>query len=246
MDIKVIILAAGYATRLYPLTKDKPKPLLEVAGKPIINHIISNLEEVEEVSDIFVVTNDKFYGHFQNWLGEFNSDKNIKIVNDGTTSNEDRLGSLGDVNFVIESEGIEESIMIVAGDNVFEFSLKDFVDSHKRHNKGTVALYDVQDKGLAKQYGIVDVGEDGKMMEFEEKPSSPKSTLASTGVYIYPPHVLPMLQEFVKKYENSDKAGNFLEWLHKKEHVYCYITDKKWFDIGTLDQLEKAKNEFRG
>ncbi len=241
----MIILAAGYATRLYPLTKDKPKPLLEIGGKPILDHIIKKIEKIEEVDEVFIVTNAKFSGHFQGWLTEFKSQKKIKIINDQTTSNEARLGSLGDVNFVIDQENIKESVLIVAGDNLFEFSLKEFVESHKKHNKSAVALYDVQDKELAKHYGIVAVGDGGKMIEFEEKPSEPKSTLASTGVYIYPPHVLPMLQEFVKKYKNSDKAGNFLEWLHKKEHVYCYITKEKWFDIGTLDQLEKAKEEFR-
>lgn len=245
VKIKAIVLAAGYATRLYPLTKDKPKPLLEVGGRPIIEHIIKKIEEIDEVDEVFIVTNDKFYIYFQEWLTEFKGGKKIKIINDMTLSNEDRLGSLGDVNFVIEQEEIKESILIVAGDNLFEFSLKDFFESHKKHNKSAVALYDVMDKELAKHYGIVGVNKENVMVEFEEKPSSPKSTLASTGVYIYPPHVLPMLQEFVKKYKNSDKAGNFLEWLHKKEYVYCYITEKKWFDIGTLDQLEKARKEFR-
>ena len=197
--MKAIILAAGYGTRLYPLTKDKPKPLLEVAGRPIVDHIIKKLVEIDEVDEIFIVTNNKFYGHFEGWLSEFKSEKKIKIVNDGTKSNEGRLGSLGDVNFVIEKEDIKDSIMIVAGDNLFEFSLKDFVESHKKHNKSAVALYDVQDRELAKHYGIVGVGDGNRMIEFEEKPSEPKSTLASTGVYIYPPHVLSMLQEFVKK-----------------------------------------------
>jgi len=114
------------------------------------------------------------------------------------------------------------------------------------YSKNTKQALALQDKELAKHYGIVGVNNDGKMIEFEEKPNEPKSTLASTGVYIYPPHVLPLLQEFVKKYENSDKAGNFLEWLHKKEHVYCYITSERWLDIGTLDQLEKAREEFKG
>ena len=243
--MKAIILAAGYATRLYPLTKDKPKPLLEIAGKPIIDHIMRKIEKIDEIDKIFIVTNDKFYGHFEDWLSEFKSNKKIKIINDKTTSNEDRLGSLGDVNFVIDREKVKDTIIVVAGDNLFEFSLKEFVDSHKKHNKSAVALYDVRDKELAKLYGIVGVNKENRMIEFEEKPSEPKSTLASTGVYIYPPHVLLMLQDFVKKYKNSDKAGNFLEWLHKKEHVYCYITEKKWFDIGNLEQLEKARKEFR-
>jgi glucose-1-phosphate thymidylyltransferase len=242
--MKAIILAAGYATRLYPLTKDKPKPLLHVAGKPIIDHIIRKIEEVREIDEIFVVTNSKFYDHFEGWLSEFESKVKIKIIDDKTKSNEDRLGSLGDVNFVIEAEGIKESILIVAGDNLFEFSLKEFVESHNKHNKSAVALYDVKDKELAKLYGVVGVNHEKKMVEFEEKPASPKSTLASTGIYIYPPHVLLMLHEFVIKYKNSDKAGNFLEWLHKKEHVYCFITEKKWFDIGNLEQLKKAREEY--
>ena len=245
MEIKAILLAAGYATRLYPLTKDKPKPLLEVAGKPIVEHIIRKIEKIEEVDEIFIVTNAKFYENFEKWSQGFESTKKIKVINDLTMSNEDRLGSLGDVSFVIEQEDIKESILIVAGDNLFEFSLKKFVDYHNEHNKSVVALYDVQDRELAKHYGIVAVDANNKMVEFEEKPADPKSTLASTGIYIYPPHVLPMLREFVTKYKNSDKAGNFLEWLHKKEHVYGYITKERWVDIGTLDQLEKAKKEFR-
>lgn len=243
--MKVIILAAGYATRLYPLTKNKPKPLLDIGGRPIIEYLIRKVEEVKEIDEIFIVTNAKFYNNFKEWLNEFKSSKKIKIINDKTTSNEDRLGSLGDVDFVLSQENIKEDLMIIAGDNLFEFSLKDFAESNKKHKKSAVVLYDVQDRELAKQYGIVGVNKEGRMIEFEEKPAEPKSTLASTGVYIYPSYVLPMLQEFVKKYHNSDKAGNFLEWLHKQEDVYCYITKKKWLDIGTLDQLEKAREEFK-
>ncbi len=218
---------------------------MDIAGRPIIERIIKKIEKIDEVDEIFIVTNDKFYNHFNSWLTEFNSKKKVKIINDQTMSNEDRLGSLGDVNFVIEKENIKDSTLIIAGDNLFEFSLKEFAEEHKKHNKSAVALYDVKNKELAKLYGIVGINKENKMIEFEEKPTQPKSTLASTGVYIYPQHVLPMLQDFVKRHKNSDKAGNFLEWLHKKEHVYCYITDKKWFDIGTLDQLEKAKKEFK-
>lgn len=244
--MKCIILCAGYATRLYPLTKDIPKPLIKVGHKPIIDHIIRKVEEVDEVDEIFIVTNAKFYGHFVGWLTEFESTKKIKIINDNTNSNEDRLGSLGDVNFVLLQENIRDAILVVAGDNIFEFSIKEFVHSQKKRSKSAVALYDVKDKELAKQYGIVGVNHEGKMIEFAEKPDQPKSTLASTGVYIYPPHVLPMLKQYVSTYKNSDKAGNFLEWLHKNEHVYCYITEDKWFDIGTHEQLAVARKHFGG
>jgi glucose-1-phosphate thymidylyltransferase len=244
--IKVIILAAGYATRLYPLTKDKPKPLLEVDGKPMVDHIIRKIEEIGEVDEIFIVTNDKFYGHFEKWLNEFKSEKNIKIINDGTTSNDNRLGAMGDVNFVIEKENIKDGIMVVAGDNLFEFSLKEFVDSHKKHNQSAVVLFDVQSRELARHYGVVGVGDENRMIDFEEKPNEPKSTLASTYVYVFPSLVIPMLQNFVKKYGNSEKDRNFIEFLYKEEPVYCYVTEKKWFDIGNFDQLEKAREEFKG
>ncbi|MFH1323970.1 MAG: nucleotidyltransferase family protein [Nanoarchaeota archaeon] len=240
------MLAAGYATRLYPLTQDNPKPLLGVGGKPIVEHLIRKIEEIDGVDEIFIVTNAKFYDVFENWLSGFNSTKKIKILNDNTTSNEDRLGSLGDVNFAIEKENIKDDILLVAGDNLFEFSLKEFLDGLKPTGKSAVVLYDVADRELVKQYGIVEVDKNNKMLDFEEKPSEPKSTLASTGIYFYPSYVLPMLQNYVHKYKNSDKAGNFLEWLHKNEDVYCYITQKRWIDIGSLDQLEKARKEFNG
>lgn len=243
--MKAIILCAGYATRLYPLTLNKPKPLLEVAGEPIVNHIIKKLEEVKEINEIFIVTNAKFYGVFEDWRLSFNSSKKIKIINDNTTSNEDRLGSLGDVNFVLEKENVNESVMIVAGDNLFEFSLKNIVESYNKNKLSTIVLYDVQDKELAKQYGIVQVDDKGIIIDFKEKPSVPKSTLSSTGIYIYPYYVLLKISDFVNKFNNSDKAGNFLEKLHKEEQVYGYITKEKWFDIGSLEQLEKAQREMK-
>lgn len=242
--VKSIILAAGYGTRLGHLTENTPKPLLKVAGKPIVEHIIKKIEKVEEVDEIFIVTNNKFYNNFEEWLKNFKSTKKIKIINDQTTSNDNRLGSLGDINFVIEQENIKESALIVAGDNLFEFPLKDFVESRKKRNKSAIALYDVQDIELAKHYGIVGV-ENNIVVNFEEKPNKPKSTLVSTGVYTYPPYILPIFKEFVERYGDGDKVGNFLEWLHKREQVYCYVTKEKWFDIGNFEQLEKARKEFK-
>lgn len=241
--MKAIILAAGYATRLYPLTKDKPKPLLEVGGKPIVEIIINKMSEIKEIDEIFVITNNKFFSQFEDWLKKFNTVKKIKIVNDKTLSNEDRLGSLGDINYVIENENVKEDIMVIAGDNLFEFSLKEFYEFYKKHNTSCVALYDVNNFELAKQYGIVGVDNKNKIINFVEKPANPQSTLASTGVYIYPKEILPTLQDFVK-IQNPDKAGNFLEVLHKEKQVYGFVTKEKWYDIGTLPQLEAARKEY--
>ncbi|MCK5282761.1 MAG: nucleotidyltransferase family protein [Nanoarchaeota archaeon] len=244
--MKSIILAAGYATRLWPLTKDKPKPLLEVKGKPIVEHIIKKIEAISIIDEIFIVTNDKFFRNFLEWNSSFGSKKKITIVNDKTFSNDDRLGSLGDIKFVVENIDVVDDVMVVAGDNLFEFSLIPVMDMYAEKKKAIVALYDVKDIELAKQYGIVAVDSGNKIVDFEEKPQQPKSTLSSTGIYVYPKTTVEKLIKFVDDDGKKDKAGDFLEWMYKQEDVYCYVTKEKWFDIGTLDQLEKAKEEFGG
>lgn len=241
--MKSIILAAGYGTRLYPLTLNQPKPLLEVAEKPMVEHIISRIEGVDDVDEIFIVTNNKFYNHFVEWLKSYSSNKKIKIVNDMTKSNEDRLGSIGDVSFVIEKENINDDVLVIAGDNLFEFSLKDVVNVFKERKTTVVALYDVKDIELAKKYGIVSVDKSNKIIDFKEKPEKPESTLASTGVYIYPKNILKFIVEYADKGE-ADKTGNLLEELYKKEDIYCYVSDKRWYDIGSFEQLEEARENY--
>lgn len=241
--MKAIILAAGYATRLYPLTKDKPKPLLEIKGRPIIDYIVEKLEKCN-VNEVYVVTNEKFFTQFLDWKFNLNSKLNITIVNDKTKSNEDRLGSLGDINYVVDNLTVNDDIIVVAGDNLFEFEIKNLVDIFKEKNASIVALYDVRDTELAKLYGIVSVDNESKIVDFEEKPTKPKSTLSSTGVYLYPKDVIKKISEFVNISGKADKAGDFLQWLYKNEPVYCYVSEKKWFDIGSLNQLEVAKEEF--
>jgi glucose-1-phosphate thymidylyltransferase len=241
--MKAIILGAGYATRLYPLTKDKPKPLLEVKGKPIIEHIIAKIAEIELVDEVLIVTNDKFFRHFLEWNSSFSSSKKITIVNDRTTSNEDRLGSLGDIRYVLENMHIGDDIMVIAGDNLFEFSLNPLIDLYSEKKGPIVALYDVGDPELAKLYGIVSIDSDSKIIDFQEKPDKPRSTLSSTGIYVYPKDTAEKLVSFTKDHD-ADKAGSFLEWLYKKQDIFCCVTQENWFDIGSLEQLEKARKEF--
>ncbi|MBI2139110.1 nucleotidyltransferase family protein [Candidatus Woesearchaeota archaeon] len=241
-----IILCAGYATRLYPLTLDVPKPLLEVGGKPILGHILSKVGEIPELSTIYVVTNQKFFPHFSRWAEQNKSGKKIVVINDKTASNEDRLGSLGDIQFAVDTAGIDDDVLVIAGDNLFEFSLKEFTKWSIRKGRTGVVAFDVQEKSLAKLYGIIQVEKDGRMSGFREKPENPISTLASTGIYFYPKHVLPHLKEFVAKFKNTDKAGHFLEYLYKKQEVFCFITKERWFDIGDKEQLQRAREEFKG
>lgn len=234
-----IILAAGYATRLYPLTESMPKPLLSVAGKPIIEHIISKLDKINSVNKIYIVTNGRFEQHFKKWLAGFDAEKSIEIINDGTASNEDRLGALGDVHYVIVKKNLNDDLIVIAGDNLFELSLEDVANFFKKKKSSVIVLYDVKDLELAKHYGIVEV-ENNVIVHFEEKPVAPKSTLASTGIYLFSKKTIPLIKKYIAQGNNLDKTGSFIEWLHKREKVYSYITDKKWYDIGNIEQLEKA------
>ena len=238
-----IILAAGYATRLYPLTENTPKPLLNVAGKPIIEHIIGKLTQINSVNKIYIVTNDKFEQHFRKWLSNSSAENPIEIINDGTKSNEDRLGALGDIHHAITKKNLENDIIVVAGDNLFDMPLTDVANFFKKKKSNVIVLHDVKDIELAKHYGIVELKE-GVIVNFEEKPLRPKSTLASTGIYFFPKKTLPLIKKYIDQGNNPDKTGSFIEWLHKRDVVHSYITDKKWYDIGSIEQLERADKEY--
>lgn len=239
-----IILAAGYATRLYPLTKNMPKPLLNVAGKPIIEHIIKKLDKIDSVDKIYIIANDKSEQQFIKWLHNFNAEKPIEIINDGTKSNEDRLGALGDIHYAINSKNLDNDIIIIAGDNLFELSLIDVVNFFKKRKSNVIVLHDVKDFELAKQYGIVEIN-NNIIVNFEEKPISPKSTLASTGIYLFPKKTISLIKKYIAQGNNPDKTGSFIEWLYKRETVYSYVTAEKWYDIGSLEQLERANKHYK-
>lgn len=242
--MNAIILAAGYATRLYPLTENTPKPLLKVGGKSIIEHIIRKLEQIEFIEKIFVITNDKFEKSFKEWLENFDAKKPIEIINDGSKSNEDRLGALGDVHYIIDKKSVDDDLIVIAGDNLFEMPLTDTVNFFKKRKSNVIVLHDVKDLNLAKQYGIVET-ENNVVVNFEEKPINPKSTLASTGIYLFPRKTADLIRKYVAQGNNCDKTGNFIEWLHKRDKVFSYITDRKWYDIGNLEQLEKANKYYK-
>jgi len=234
-----IILAAGYAIRLYPLTENTPKPLLNVAGKPIVEHIIKKLEKINIINKIYIVTNNKFERHFKEWLGNYDAQKPVEIINDGTKSNEDRLGALGDIHYTINSKNLDNSIIVIAGDNLFELQLTEVVNFFKKIKSNVIVLYDVKDLDLAKHYGIVEIS-DNIVVNFEEKPISPKSTLASTGIYLFPKKTISLIKKYLAQGNNPDKTGSFIEWLHKRDKVHSYVTGEGWYDIGSIEQLEKA------
>ncbi len=239
IKIKAIVLAAGYATRLYPLTLNTPKPLLDIDGKPMIEFILDKLYEISNLDEIFIITNDKFFDKFNEWLNNYKINIPIKIINDKTTSNEDRLGAIGDINFVIKNENINDNLIVVGGDNLFELSLKEFIDFSK--DKTVIVSHDVKNLELAKLYGILSINENNKIINFIEKPEKPESTLASTCIYFFSSNILNKIEEYIEQGNSTDKTGHFIQWLYKKNEVYSFVTKEKWFDIGDKEQLEEVR-----
>jgi glucose-1-phosphate thymidylyltransferase len=241
--VKAIVLAAGYATRLRPLTDNVAKPLLPVGGRPMLDWLVDKIEEVDEIDHVHVVTNARYAGSFREWT---RGREGIEIHDDGTTSNEDRLGAIGDIGFVVDRAGIDDDLIVIAGDNLFDFSLSDYVDYWRSKGEASgLAVYDVGSRELASQYGIVDVEDDGRIVEFIEKPPDPHTTLAATANYIYHRAHVPLVAEYLAGGNNPDQPGNLVAWLHKRRPVYAYEVTGEWLDIGTPGQLLEADNRWR-
>ena len=245
MKMKGLILAAGYGTRLYPLTLDRPKPLVKVGGRTIMERLLRKFEALESCDEVYIVTNDKFYNMLVKWVRDRSFSLELKVINDMTRSNEDRLGAIGDINLVLEKERPQDDVLIVAGDNLFEFEIADFTAFAAEKGKFSVALYDVKDRKLAQKYGIVHLDASKKIDDFEEKPENPKSTLASTGIYYIPKDKLSMMDEYMKTDLVKDAPGNFVKWVSENDDVYGYVFTEGWYDIGDKRSLEKADIEYR-
>ena len=228
--MKVLIMAGGYATRLWPITKGKPKPLLPVGDKYIIDYILEKVRELD--LEVYVSTNKFFERHFKGWVKR----KGVELIVEETISEEEKLGTIGAIKYAVSKLGLDD-YLIVAGDNLFSFSLKEFL---KRYNgKPLIAVYDVGDFELAKRYGVV-VLEGDKVIDFQEKPLQPKSTLISTGVYALPEEIVGKIDEYLKE-GNRDSPGYFIEWLLKKGvEIYAYKFDDYWYDIGSADSYLEA------
>lgn len=244
--MKALILAAGYATRLYPLTQNQAKPLLPVAGKPILNYILESLEKINSLDEIFIVTNAKFAPAFEAWASNTPSDKPIQVVNDGTTSDADKLGAIGDIHFVIEREKIKGPLLIVAGDNLYDTDLRDFVDFFESKGRyPCIAYYDIRHFEAARRFGIVEVDRNGCVTRFEEKPAQPRTTLAAAGLYLFPKEKIGLIGAYIKERRNLDAPGFYISWLVKKDKVYAFPLKGKWYDIGDFGSYEKANEELK-
>lgn len=245
--MKVLILAAGYATRLYPLTLTQPKPLLPVAGKPMVDYVLDNLAPIPGIDRVYIVTNAKFAGHFQTWADNYKASKSkleFTIINDGSTDDTNKLGAIGDLNLVLEREKLDDDLIVVAGDNLFNQSLEAFGTFCKAKEEVVLGVYDVGTLDQAKKYGVVDVDPSGKIRSFVEKPAAPASTQIGIALYYYPKKTLPLIRQYLAEGNNPDQPGRLIQWLYPNQPVYTWTVPGIWYDIGSKETLEEANRIF--
>lgn len=244
--MKGLILAAGYATRMYPLTKDFPKPLLKVGEHPIIDYIVSKLDSVKEIDEIIVVTNSKFISLFQNWAKKLKTDKPVVLVDDLTCCKNDRRGAIGDILFVLEKIKPKDDLLVIGGDNLFSQGLEDFL-SFIRSNPEypVVGAFDIKDKRAARNYGVLCLDNSHTVVDFAEKPKQPRSSLVAMCLYYFPHRKLRLIWDYVKeKNTKKDATGFYIDWLRKKTPTKAYIFQGSWLDIGHPYFYQKANKEF--
>ena len=241
--MKLIILAAGYATRLYPLTLNRPKPLLPIAGRPMVDHVLKSLASISAIDHVYLVTNEKFAGHFEEW--SINRDKSefnvpVAVVNDHSTDDSNKLGAIGDLSLVIKSQKIDDDVIVVAGDNLFSDDLGDYGRVCEEAKAPVLGVYDVESLKESAKYGVVEVSPEGNIMTFEEKPDEPKSTLIGIALYHYPRNVLRLIEQYIADGNNPDQPGRLIQWLYPQMPVHTWSVPGTWYDIGSKETLEEA------
>lgn len=245
--MKLIVLGAGYATRLYPLTLNQPKPLLSVAGRPMLEHVLDNLLPIKEIDHTYIVTNAKFAEHFQRWADAYHAthpDAQITVVNDRTTDEANKLGAIGDLNLVLTEGRIDDDIVVVAGDNLFSDGLQDFGAFGRRHNAPVLGVYDVGSLDEIKKYNAIEIDNEGHISFFEEKPAQPKSTLTGIALYYYPKWTLPLIRQYLEEGNHGDQPGRLVQWLYPRVPFYVWRVPGIWFDVGSKETLEEANRIF--
>lgn len=245
--MKAILLCAGYGTRLYPLTINTPKALLKVQGKTLLELLIDNLEEIKEIDEIVIVSNDRFYENFCDFKPHISSSKKITILNDKTTSNENRLGAIGDIKFALNKIHYNGEIMVLAGDNWFDFTLKELYDFYVKNGKNDVVFgQNKTDLNVLRAGGVATLFDNGLVLHMEEKPQNPQGTFAVGPFYIYNKQTVAMLDQYLAEGGNPDAPGYFPAWLAERKPVFAYdIAPRHYIDIGTKEAYDNIENTIK-
>ena len=220
---------------------------MPVAGQPMIDYVLDNLAPIGGIDRIYVVTNAKFAGHFEQWSADYRAHKaklNFTIVNDRSTDDTNKLGAIGDIHFVLTSQNVADDIIVVAGDNLFSEKLSDFGQFCREKNAPVLAVYDVGNLEEIKKYNAITLDGAGRITFFEEKPKNPTSTLTGIALYYYPKAALPLIKQYVAEGNNPDQPGRLIQWLYTRLPVYTWTVPGLWYDIGSKETLEEANRIF--
>ncbi|SFR46432.1 sugar phosphate nucleotidyltransferase [Halogeometricum limi] len=236
--MKAVVLAGGYATRLWPITKHRPKMFLPVGDETVIDVIFEDLEEDDRISEVFVSTNERFAETFEEYLAESKFEKPTLSVEE-TVAEDEKFGVVGALEQLIDRENVDEDMVVIAGDNLLSFDVSEFVDFFEEKGTPCIAAYDVGSKERAKSYGLVEL-EGDRVVNFQEKPDDPNSTLVSIACYAFPEETLPKFDEYLQSGNNPDEPGWFIQWLQQKGDVHAFTFDGAWFDIGTAESYLDA------
>ncbi len=239
--MKCILLCAGYATRMYPLTENFPKPLLDIKGKPLIDYLIDDLEKNNLIDEYIIVSNHKFINYFNDWKNNHKIKSKITILDDGSTANENRLGAVKDIDFAIKKSKINDNILVLAGDNLLDFSLSNFIIFSNEKNSNAVMRYFEPELCRLQRTGVAVVDSNEKILSMAEKPENPESNWAIPPFYIFRKECLNEIGKGIDSGCKTDAPGGFIEWFCKRNEVYAFLMPGKRIDIGNLDDYNRIK-----
>lgn len=244
--MKCVVLAAGYATRLYPLTENFPKPLLKVNGVTILDHLLLDIDKLDEIDGYVIISNHKFVNHFCDWKKESKLTKPISIIDDGTVDNEHRLGAVKDIDYAIDKEKLDDDLLVIAGDNVLDFTFKHFVDFFKEKKTSCIMCYYEESIKKLQKCGVIEKDSDGLVKSMVEKPENPKTHFAVPPFYIYAKNDISMVKQGIKDGCKTDAPGSFIAYLCSKTKVHAMEMPGKRYDIGDLESYKEVEKTYKG
>ena len=243
--MKAIILAAGYATRLYPLTINTPKALLPIAGKPMLNYLMDEVATVPEIDEACIITNHRFVRNFEEWAEKTRYDgMKITVIDDGTTDNDNRLGAVGDILYTIEHAGLDDDLLVAASDDFFTFPLNDFVEAFRETGKDTLLGARISDVNLLRRFAVAELSDERRVLSLVEKPSEPKSDVGIYALYLYRRDTLPLIKRYIDEGNNKDAPGHLPEWLCGFRDLRVYLFEGECIDIGTVESYRDVCERF--
>ena len=245
--MKAIILAAGYAMRLYPLTENIPKALLPIGGRPMLDYLMDSVASVSEIDEAIIVSNHRFAAQFEAWATEATQaypSLRLTVLDDGTTNNENRLGAVGDIQFAIEKLALDDEVLVAASDDFFTFDLRDYVADYRRHGQNLLLGHRLDSLEDLRRFAVAELDSERRVLSLEEKPQTPRTDIAIYALYIYRADTLPLVKQYLDEGNNPDSPGRFPEWLYSRRETRVWMFEGECIDIGTPESYREICARF--